>query len=234
MSNLFPGKNPISVLDYGYVRLVDYMGGDVTVSRSARVSYNADWRAGEEEGSDRKLLTYLLKNHHYSPFEAVCFTFEIKCPIFIARQWHRHWSWRFNEVSARYTELPEEFYVPDLDKIGYQDPKNRQGRILENEKAGVMHHLNHSEFIRDCCEGAFINYRQLLSQGVPRELARSVLPVATYTRFFGTTNLRSLINFIDLRDDAHAQWEIQQYGKALKSLARLVVPVVMEIKYGSE
>ena len=102
----------MKVLDHGYVRLVDHMGSDLSVVRAARVSYDADWRTGEDEGKDAKLIHYLMKNHHTSPFESVTFTFEVKAPIFVFRQWHRHRTWAFNEVSARYSKLPEEFYVP--------------------------------------------------------------------------------------------------------------------------
>lgn len=229
MDNLFPSKNPVPVLDHGFVRLVDYMGSDLTIVRSARVSYNADWRTDDDE-KDRKLIGYLLRNKHFSPFESVCFTFEVKCPFFIARQWHRHWSWRFNEVSARYTELPEEFYVPKLEHITVQSKDNKQARTTEQHpRADTL-----QVWIKSVCETSFQFYYDLLKDGCPRELARGVLPMNTYTRFFGTVNLRSLLHFIDLRDEAHAQWEIQQYGKALKALARCVVPITMGILYGSE
>jgi thymidylate synthase (FAD) len=108
------------VLDHGFVRLVDSMGSDLSIARAARVSYDAAWRAGEDQGSDARLINYLWRNHHTSPFEAVTFTFEVKAPIFVFRQWHRHRTWSFNELSARYRELPEEFYLPDIDKIGAQ------------------------------------------------------------------------------------------------------------------
>lgn len=227
--NLFPSTNPVSVLDFGFVRLVDYMGDDLSIVRSARVSYNADWREGDDTGSDRKLIAYLLKNQHFSPFESVNFTFEIKCPIFIARQWHRHWSWRFNEVSARYTELPDQYYVPKLEHITQQSKDNKQGRTNE-----IHPHAEQMQvWIDSTCATAFQFYKDLLAKGCPRELARGVLPLNTYTRFFGTVNLRSIIHFIGLRDEPHAQWEIQQYGRALKHLVRLVTPVTAEILYGS-
>lgn len=107
----------LDVLDHGFVRLIDWMGNDLSIVRSARVSYAAEWRAAEDEGKDAKLIGYLLRNSHTSPFESVEFQFEIKCPMFVARQWHRHRTWSYNEVSARYTELPAEFYVPALDQI---------------------------------------------------------------------------------------------------------------------
>lgn len=108
----------IDLLDHGYVRLVDSMGGDISIVRAARVSYDAAWRAGDMKESDDRLIRYLWRNHHTTPFEAVTLTFEVKAPIFVFRQWHRHRTWSFNELSARYRELPEEFYVPDPALIG--------------------------------------------------------------------------------------------------------------------
>src|SRR6266850_3605321 len=120
-----------NVLDHGFVRLVDYMGDDLSIVRAARVSYDADWRSGEDEGKDAKLIHYLLRNRHTSPFECVNFTFEIKCPIFVARQWHRHRTWKYSEVSARYTELPEEYYLPENETVGKQSDKNKQMRDMQ-------------------------------------------------------------------------------------------------------
>ena len=113
------GKS-ISVLDHGFVRLVDYMGDDLSIVRSARVSYDAAWRAGEDQGSDHRLIGYLWKHNHTSPFESVEFQFEVMAPIFVLRQWHRHRTWSYNELSARYRELPEIFYVPKPEHIGTQ------------------------------------------------------------------------------------------------------------------
>jgi thymidylate synthase ThyX len=118
----------IDVLDHGYVRLTDNMGDDLSVVRAARVSYDADWRAGEDEGKDKKLIEYMISHGHTSPFEAVTFTFEVKAPIFVFRQWHRHRTWSYNELSARYGELPAEFYVPHESCIGTQSKSNKQGR----------------------------------------------------------------------------------------------------------
>ena len=108
--------------------------GDLEIVRNARVSYDAAWRAGEDDDKDAKLVNYLLKNRHTSPFEAMVFTFEIKAPIFVLRQWHRHRTWSYNEVSARYAELPEEFYVPELDQITTQSTSNKQMRTAEQHK----------------------------------------------------------------------------------------------------
>jgi thymidylate synthase (FAD) len=213
----------IDVLDHGFVALVDSMGDDLSIVRAARVSYDADWRAGEDEGKDEKLIGYLLKNKHSTPFEAVTFTFEVKAPIFVFRQWHRHRTWSYNEISARYTALDEGFYVPQLKKITTQSDSNKQARTDEiNPKAARIQH-----FINESCTGAFIMYRQLLDMGCPRELARSVLPVAAYSRMFATVNLWNLMHFLRLRLHAHAQYEIRAYAEALRDLAGRVAPCAM-------
>lgn len=215
----------IDVLDgVGYVRLMDWMGGDLSVVRAARVSYDADWRAGEDEGSDARLVRYLMRNQHSTPFEAVEFQFEVKLPIFVARQWHRHRTWTYNELSARYRELPEEFYVPDPLLIGTQDSRNKQGREAssrsdEEARAQVLR-------ARDACEDAFETYGALLDEhDWPRELARIVLPVAAYTHMFAKVDLWNLLRFLRLRLDPHAQREIRAYAEALQELALAVAPV---------
>jgi thymidylate synthase (FAD) len=218
----------IDVLDHGFVRLVDSMGSDLSISRAARVSYDADWRAGEDEGSDAKLIRYLWKNYHTTPFEAVTFTFEIKAPIFVFRQWHRHRTWSYNELSARYKELPEEFYLPEPGVIGTQAVKNKQGRDLgEMTVAEIGQREFQRNIARHAMFKAFEAYRVLLSDGWPRELARSVLPVATYSHMFATVDLLNLMKFLTLRCDGHAQYEIRVYADAMRDLARTVVPVAI-------
>jgi len=213
----------IDVLDHGFVRLVDSMGSDISVSRAARVSYDAAWRAGEDQGSDARLIKYLWKNHHTSPFEAVTFTFEIKAPIFVFRQWHRHRTWSFNELSARYRELPEEFYVPRTEDIGVQSTDNKQARIMAN---GVSLEARSAQIaIYDHCAKSFEVYRKMLADGIPRELARSVLPVATYSHMFATVDLLNLMKFFTLRSHSHAQHEIRVYSDAMLQLIEPIVPV---------
>lgn len=211
----------IDLLDHGFVRLVDSMGSDLSVARAARVSYDAAWRAGENQGSDARLIGYLWRNAHTTPFEAVTFTFEVKAPIFVFRQWHRHRTWSFNELSARYRELPEEFYVPRPEHIGVQSKDNKQGRDLSAADRDMLvpSMIDHS------CRAAFEAYRALLAQDVPREIARSVLPVATYSHMFATVDLLNLLRFLTLRCDAHAQHEIRVYADAMRDLARGVAPV---------
>lgn len=211
------------VLDHGYVRLVDHMGDDLSVVRSARVSYDAAWRAGEDTGSDKRLLNYLWSHRHTTPFESVVFTFEVHAPIFVFRQWHRHRTWSFNELSARYRELPTEFYVPEPDVIGSQSTSNKQGRMLDGtDRVGEVN------CYRDACSDAFDTYNDLLEAGWPRELARSVLPVSTYSTMFATVDLLNLFKFIGLRSDPHAQYEIRQYSDALLELIEPIVPVAVE------
>ena len=221
----------ISVLDRGFVRLVDSMGSDLSIVRAARVSYDAAWRAGEDEKSDEKLLRYLIKHRHTSPFEAVQLTFEVKAPIFVFRQWHRHRTWAYNELSARYKEVEEEFYVPDLDHVGHQSENNKQARNFEKRETQTDEQYktiacNH---IRSACSISFQIYRNLINAGVPREISRSVLPLATYSHMFATVSLHNLFHFISLRDDKKAQYEIQVYARAMRELAANVVPVTMKI-----
>jgi thymidylate synthase (FAD) len=213
----------ISVLDHGFVRLVDSMGDDLSIVRSARVSYDADWRAGDENKDD-KLISYLLRNTHTSPFESVVFTFEIKCPIFVARQWHRHRTWSYNEVSARYTELPEEYYMPKEESLTKQSTDNKQGRSEDPIKDRRFCY----ESLENHSIQAFEAYKYYLQCGMARELARMVLPLNTYTRFFGTVNLHNLLhNFLPLRLDHHAQYEIRVYAEAIQDIIKEIVPVTM-------
>jgi thymidylate synthase (FAD) len=226
-------REAIKVLDHGLVRLVEHMGSDLSVVRNARVSYNAEWRAGEDEGKDTKLINYLVKNHHTSPFEAVCFTFEVKAPIFVLRQWHRHRTWAYNEISARYAELPEEFYVPLEAQIGVQNASNKQMRdTIEaaEDIAGFVPNQRDSDaasLIRHHGQQAFANYRALLAAEVPREIARSVLPVGTYSHMFATVNLHNLMKFLKLRLHSHSQYEIRVYAQAMLELVEPIVPVTV-------
>lgn len=221
-------EGKIDVLDHGYARLVDHMGGDLSIVRAARVSHNADWRAGENEGSDKRLINYLWRNEHTTPFEAVQFTFEIKAPIFVVRQWHRHRTWSYNEVSARYTELPEEYYIPKIEDVGVQSKNNKQARDLVLPEGLATQRATEIAMLRKACEADFKLYHSLIESGWPRELARMKLPFNTYTRMFGSVNLHNLLRFIALRTHEHAQYEIRVYAEALKELARLIAPVAIE------
>lgn len=218
----------IDVLDHGFVRLVESMGSDLSVVRAARVSYDAAWRSGEDEGSDARLIRYLWRNKHTSPFEAVEFQFEVKAPIFVFRQWHRHRTWSFNELSARYRALPEEFYVPDLAVIGVQSTINKQARTVdEMSPDDEYRRVVQQENYRHHCEDSFALYRDLIEKQWPRELARAVLPVSTYSHMFAKVDLRNLLGFLDLRCHAHAQHEIRVYADAMRTLAQKVAPICM-------
>lgn len=220
---------PIKVLDHGFVRLVDHMGSDLSVVRAARVSHDAAWRVGTEK-DDARLIHYLWKHKHTTPFEAVTFTFEVKAPIFVLRQWHRHRTWSFNEVSARYTELPEEYYLPAIDQIRKQSTTNKQGRgePLDELQADYAHH-----WLMDNNKQSFRCYQGLLERGVARELARTVLPVATYSHMFATVNLLNLFRFMTLRSDEHAQYEIRVYSDAMLKLVNNIVPVCVAAYAGN-
>ena len=224
----------IKVLDHGYIGLVDSMGGDLAIVRNARVSYDAEWRAGEDKGSDSRLINYLYKNGHNTPFEAVTLTFDVKAPIFVFRQWHRHRTQSFNELSARYRELPEEFYIPEPHLVGTQNKNNKQMRdpltpeeyskLAPTNRHSIEHLLGKMRLQN---KDAFSLYRSLLAEGTPRELARSVLPVSTYSHMFATVNLHNLFRFLSERLHPHAQYEIRVYAEAMLELIRPVAPVAV-------
>jgi thymidylate synthase (FAD) len=247
----------INVLDHGYVRLVDHMGSDLSIVRAARNSYDAPWRAGLDEGNDAKLLRYLLKNQHSTPFESVTMTFDVKLPIFVVRQWHRHRTWSYNEVSARYTELPEEFYFPTPGVVGAQHNSNKQMRLVKDAEridallaqglTGKMslednalwslgkRRAEQVDYLKDQCRDAYLLYKSLIHDGWPRELARICLPLNIYTRMFATVNLHNLLHFIRLRDHDHAQHEIRVYAQAMRHLvSEHVAPETMQALYEQE
>lgn len=218
----------IDLLDHGHVMLLDHMGNDLSIVRAARVSYDAHWRAGEDQGSDERLLKYLWKNHHSTPFEAVTFTFDVKAPIFVFRQWHRHRTQAYNELSARYRELPREFYVPDPALIGAQSASSKQARDINEADVSLLEERKkQANMAHDAMTASFKVYEQLLADGWPRELARSVLPVATYSHMQTTVNLRNLLHFLTLRTDPHAQYEIRVYAEAMMKLIEPIVPVTV-------
>lgn len=208
----------IKVLDHGFVRYVDHMGADERIVEAARISYKSPSK-GEEQ--DQKLLEYLYKNKHTSPFEMVKLTLNIKMPIFVMRQYVRHRMQNLNEVSARYTELPNEFYIPREWRA--QDVKNKQGSV-----AGDLPHTHLSHSLELHCEESYEMYQKMLELGVAREMARMVLPVNIYTEIYACWDMKNLIHFITLRDDAHAQAEIQEYGRAIKTICRELFPKTMK------
>lgn len=197
------------LLDYGEVSLVDMMGDDIRVLQAARVSTGSEVTKGEDQ--DKKLIDYLMKNKHHTPFEKIVFEFYIKCPIFIARQWMRHRIGSYNEASARYKEFKFEAYIPE--QFRKQSKTNHQGSEI-----GDFDHDELRSIIADTYDEILDAYEELLLSGVAREIARLVLPMGIYTEFYWTVNFRSLMNFLNLRDHEHAQWEIQQYAKEIKKI----------------
>lgn len=224
----------IDLLDHGFVRYIDHMGGDLAISRNARVSYDAEWRAGKDKESDSRLINYLYKNGHNTPFEAVCITLEVKAPIFVFRQWHRHRTQSYNELSARYRPLPEEFYIPEPHLVGIQSKDNKQMRTpMTKQEFGdlplseAMKVVNMLADMTKQNTAAFATYKQMLENGVPRELARSVLPVATYSHMFTTLNLNNLFKFLGERLHTHAQYEIRVYAEAILKIIEPIAPVAV-------
>ena len=214
-------NHKIEVLDHGLLRLVDYMGSDLSVVRNARVSYDAAFRAGEDPGSDSNLIRYLARNGHNTPFEACTITFEVRAPIFVFRQWHRHRTQSYNELSARYRELPETYYLPALDQITTQSTDNKQMRTtVQNKWAPVIRNMINLQN-----KSAFFTYHALLKLGCPREIARSVLPVGTYSHMFATANLHNWYRFLKERLHPHAQYEIRVYAEAILSVLNELDPL---------
>ena len=243
----------IKVLDHGYVRLVSYTQppvsapisvrdfndreiaqevrrdarwtGDLEIVRAARTSFDADWRTGEDAGKDIKLIERLWKDGHTSPFEAMSFSFEIQAPIFVFRQWHRHRTQSYSEVSARYAELPEMFYLPELENIGVQSKLNKQGRKPEEENIFAKVFRDRLE---EHSKTAFQEYRIALSNDIPRELARLFLPFNTYSRMYATANLLNWFRFLTLRLHPHAQYEIRVYAEAILHMIEDICPVAVQ------
>jgi len=215
--------DPITVLDKGFVRLEASMGGDASVLRAARVSYKSE---SLSEDRDRKLITYLIEHQHGTPFEHAVFTFHVKLPIFVARQWIRHRMSSYNETSFRYREAPEEFY----------DPLSWRGQDIKNKQGSVTAEIDHQEMrrhLRTVEEGTTAIYQHMLKAGVAREMARMVLPVNLYTEWYWTVNARALMHFIQLRSEQHAQWETRQYSNALWKLFARLMPWTAEAFLGT-
>lgn len=215
-------KRTYPVLDKGFVRLVDHMGGDDRVVQAARVSYGDGTKTVRE---DKGLITYLMKNRHTSPFEQVVMTFHMKLPIFVARQIIRHRTARLNEISGRYSVMKDEFYLPALERIQFQSTDNKQGsgESLPIELAGEVR-----EAMRADQAWSYAQYQHLLSLGVARELARVNLPLSLYTEWYWQMDLNNLFHFLRLRLDPHAQYEVRVYAEALAEIASEVAPVSYE------
>ena len=209
------------VLDKGFVGLVSYAGGDISVVASARVSNGL----GPEETSkgaekDQKLINYLMKHRHGTPFEHNMFTFYVKAPIFVAREWMRHRIGSYNERSGRYTEFKPEFYIPLVARGPAET--NKQGSIMLNSEAA---NTWVAITIENSSMEAYEDYKRLISFGIAKEMARMILPVNTYTEYYWTVNARSLMNFLSLRCGEDAQWEIRQYAEAIRDIFKDIMPM---------
>ena len=213
----------IKVLDHGFVRLVDYMGSDARIVQTARVSYGDGTKTLRE---DAGLIDYLLRHEHTSPFEHVIFEFHAKMPIFVARQWIRHRTARLNEISGRYSVIKDEFYVPDSSSINFQNKDNKQGRAVDDVpdslKDKVISILSKDQ------EAVYKNYEEMIDDDIARELARINLPLSTYTEWYWQMDLKNMFHFLKLRMDHHAQWEIQEYGRAMAKIVKAVCPLAYE------
>lgn len=217
-----PPENHIKVLDndFGWVGLLNHMGDETTIVNSARISFQN--MKNEFDERDEKLLHYLIKNKHTTPLEHVVFTFMVHCPLYVRSQWHRHRTWSFNEVSGRYTSENITFYIPN--EFRKQSTSNRQAstdEIVENNQELI-------DNTREVCLQSYHWYLKLLEMGVCREQARGILPQCMMTTFWATVDLHNLLHFIELREDNHAQKEIQCYATAMKKLIQPIVPHVIK------
>lgn len=219
-------KLPVEGDEHGYVILRDVMGDDADIANSARISYDY-----QGPSKDRGLLRYLMRHKHSSPFEMAELKFEIKMPIFVCRQWIRHRTANVNEMSARYTVLPSEMFVPE--ELHLQSDENNQGREGHMEKSDESKCLKLIDWTN---EKVYAVYEELLEAGVTRELARGVLPLNVYTKMVWKIDLHNLFHFLKLRLDPHAQKEIRVYAEVIEKLVALKFPLAYEafVDYSKE
>ena len=224
----------ISVLDHGFVRVIDYMGDDTSIVQAARVSYG---KGTKKVSTDSGLIKYLMRHWHSTPFEMCEIKYHVKLPIFIARQWIRHRTANVNEYSARYSILDKEFYLPKNENLAAQSKSNRQGRgeVLQGEQAKKVLNL-----LKNDAERTYENYETMLNErydgsvvdeketGLARELARMNLTLNTYTQWYWKTDLLNLMNFLRLRADHHAQYEIRAYADVMLDTLKRWVPTTYE------
>ena len=221
----------ISILDHGFIRVVDYMGDDTSIVQAARVSYG---KGTKKVSTDEGLIKYLMRHWHSTPFEMCEIKYHVKLPIFIARQWIRHRTANVNEYSARYSILDKEFYLPAPEHLAAQSQINRQGRgdVLQGEKAKQV-----LDLLKGDAEQTYNNYEMMLNErydgsviddngvGLARELARMNLTLNTYTQWYWKTDLLNLMNFLRLRADRHAQYEIRAYADVMLDTVKKWVPI---------
>ncbi len=221
----------LPVLDHGFIRVVDYMGDDSSIVQSARVSYG---KGTKKVSTDEGLIKYLMRHWHSTPFEMCEIKYHVKLPIFIARQWIRHRTANVNEYSARYSILDKEFYIPSKDQLSAQSNSNRQGRgdLISGAQADEV-----LKILKDDATRTYDNYEKMLNErfdgttieegkvGLARELARMNLTLNSYTQWYWKTDLLNLLNFLFLRADSHAQYEIRVYAEAMLDTVKKWVPI---------
>lgn len=225
-----------SILDHGFVRLVDTMGDDKAIVDAARVSYGDGTKTVSD---DRNLIRYMVRHAHTSPLEMCEIKLHLKMPIFVARQWIRHRTANVNEISGRYSIMKDEFYVPKSENVAIQSSTNNQGRgdnINPERAKDVIDLIDYAN------RASYMDYKHLVTEGpffndfgdgcegyaVARELARVVLPLNTYTEFYWKIDLHNLLHFLRLRTDSHAQFEIREYANAIAEIVKEWVPLVWE------
>jgi thymidylate synthase (FAD) len=221
----------IPVLDHGFIRVIDYMGDDSSIVQSARVSYG---KGTKKVSTDEGLIRYLMRHWHSTPFEMCEIKYHVKLPIFIARQWIRHRTANVNEYSARYSILDKEFYIPAKEQLSVQATNNRQGRgdLITGQQADEV-----LKILKDDAVRTYDNYEKMLNErfdgtiidekksGLARELARMNLTLNSYTQWYWKTDLLNLMNFLFLRGDSHAQYEIRVYAEKMLDTVKKWVPI---------
>ncbi len=224
----------VPVLDHGFVRVVDYMGDDSSIVQAARVSYG---KGTKKVSTDSGLIKYLMRHRHSTPFEMCEIKYHVKLPIFVARQWIRHRTANVNEYSARYSILDKEFYLPSKGNLAAQSTSNRQGRgkLINGQQADNILNIlkkdaeqtyaNYELMLNEKYEGSTINEN---NKGLARELARMNLTLNTYTQWYWKTDLLNLLNFLSLRADSHAQYEIRAYADVMINSLKRWVPITFE------
>lgn len=216
----------INVLDHGFVRYIDKMGTDQRVCEAARISYKSPSKGKKQ---DQKLIEYLLRNQHTSPFEQINITFNIKLPLFVQGQMVRHRTQRLNQVSARYTEMTDEFYIPK--EWRKQDTKNKQGSVKEGKWIPYLSYgrdtIDATNDLKRHCESSYYLYKKMIESGIAREMARMVLPQNLYTEIYSNWDLNNLMRFFTLRLDNHAQLEIRQYANAMYDITKEIFPMTI-------
>jgi len=224
----------LPVLDHGFVRVVDYMGDDTSIVQSARVSYG---KGTKKVSTDSGLIKYLMRHRHSTPFEMCEIKYHVKLPIFVARQWIRHRTANVNEYSARYSILDKEFYLPTKENLAAQSKNNRQGRgnLIDGEQANDIlkilkrdaekNYNNYETILNERHDGTIVNENK---KGLARELARMNLTLNTYTQWYWKTDLLNLLNFLSLRADDHAQYEIRVYADIMIDCLKKWVPITYE------